>query len=464
MPKRRNTRSKKTTQACLSTTLPPVRDQVETVSPSDRADDPPMTTRAAGVYHGLPSPSTTTTCASSSLSALPPLLSVSEPQSASSAAKAKARETACLVFVKLTSNLEERIIPEETNTNQSHKRTNLERSFAIEDFGDVMAHVEEVEEGLNIAHDVKMAMLEIRGKNGEGVDFQLEERMETVASACRSVELFNLDKRFGFSEEDTRQIVAQAESWSGRKLDREPKTLRQIFNDPMSLLEADTPTKMEKRPKSTNFVALLKFRRLSKLALQDVQAVQKIVTEKSAELPLVPTTAMFRGCLLSDTVPEKIRQSAYDLQFIKENMMDLHDQLLLLRETIRDAMLIWITAGSAAWEYGTAHIHEYPNMKKYEYLRTTLQADNLLAHREEHKILSYFLSSGRSEGVCPELQTKLSKDGQDLNMLSKDWDDRKQRLMDGFLPVEEMVKRLNALNSLEFGEANTLVEKQKCSI
>lgn len=33
---------------------------------------------------------------------------------------------------------------------------------------------------------------------------RFEERMETEASACRSVQLFNLDKRFGFFKEDTR--------------------------------------------------------------------------------------------------------------------------------------------------------------------------------------------------------------------------------------------------------------------
>lgn len=82
-----------------------------------------------------------------------------------------------------------------------------------------------------------------------------------------------------------------------------------------------------------------------------------------------------------------------------------------------------------------------------------LQADIRLRHREDHKVLSYFLSGGRSEGVCPELQTKLSKAGQHLNMSSRDWDDRKQRLMDGFLPVEEMVKRLNAFDSPNVGEA-----------
>lgn len=69
----------------------------------------------------------------------------------------------------------------------------------------------------------------------------------------------------------------------------------------------------------------------------------------------------------SDTVPENKRQSASDLQFIKENRWDLQDQLLPLRELIRDAILIWVTADSAAWVCATAHIHEYPNMKKYEH-------------------------------------------------------------------------------------------------
>lgn len=420
MPKRRNTHLKKTTHAFLSTTLPQAKDQTEVISSIGQADFPLMTTST-------------------------------EPQLTLNATKTKDKETACLMFIKITFNLQEHILVEEADTNQSHGGTNLGKSFAIEDFEEVIAHVEEAEEELNTAHDVKMSKLAIRGKNGKGVDVELDERMETVASACRSVQLFNIDKRFGFCKEDTRQLVAQAGSWSGRKLERAPKTLRQIFNDPMCLLEADAPTKMQKRPEATNSVVLSKFRRLSKLALQDVQ---KIITEENAELSLIPTTAIYRGCRLPDTVPEKIRQSVCDLQFIKESMTSLQEQLLPVRETVRDAMLIWITAGRAAWEYGTAHMHEYPNMKKYEYLRTSLQAENLLAHREEHKILSYFLSGGRSEGVCPGMQTKLSKDGQDLNMSSKDWDDRKQRLMDGFLPVEEMVKRLKVFDSPEVGETN----------
>lgn len=128
----------------------------------------------------------------------------------------------------------------------------------------------------------------------------------------------------------------------------------------------------------------------------------------------------------SDTVPEINGHRPLIFILSRRIGWDLHDQLLpllALRESIRDAVLIWVTAGSAAWVCATAHIHEYPNMREYEYLRTPLQAEIRNTHGQDHKVLSYFLSDDR-----PGLEIKLSKVGQDLNMSSKDWDDRKQRL------------------------------------
>lgn len=53
-------------------------------------------------------------------------------------------------------------------------------------------------------------MLEIKRGKDKAVDVQLDNRTETVASGCQSVQLFNHEKRFGFFREDTRGIVAQA--------------------------------------------------------------------------------------------------------------------------------------------------------------------------------------------------------------------------------------------------------------
>ncbi|MCJ1346316.1 hypothetical protein MMC31_004531 [Peltigera leucophlebia] len=371
--------------------------------------------------------------------------SVPEPQSSSTPALVAItpREKACLVFKAMTTNLEERILAEEADTDLARDRADLGKSFPVGDFQDENEHIEKVEEGLEIAHDVKAMMLQIKRNKDEGLDVQIYERTDKVASASQKMQLFNLEKRFGFFREDTRGIIAQAESWSGRKLEREPRSLRQLFNDPMALIEKDSPTETQKP--ADLVAALSDFRRLSKLALQDVQAFNQIFACEEAKLPGPPTTAPYGGCRLPDIVPERIRKSAWDLQLIKEDMVNLRDRLVPLRERVRDAMIIWMTASSAVWKYGAAHVHEFQSMREYEYLRTSIQAANLLGQREDNNILSYFLSDASSQGVCPELQTKLSQGGRDLAKSNKDWEDRKETLTGCFLPVDEMVKRLSRL-------------------
>lgn len=70
---------------------------------------------------------------------------------------------------------------------------------------------------------------------------------------------------------------------------------------------------------------------LGKVALQDIQTVQKTVTEENAKFPLYlpPLSILAVGFL--DTVLENIRQSACDLQFTKETTMGLHDQFVTRR-------------------------------------------------------------------------------------------------------------------------------------
>lgn len=100
----------------------------------------------------------------------------------------------------------------------------------------------------------------------------------------------------------------------GHKLEREPRTLRQLLSDPMSLFEGDAPTTMETLPKAAGLVATFSdLRRLSKHILQDVQAVQHNIPSGEAKLPWLPISATYHGCRLPDTVPEKIRISACDL-------------------------------------------------------------------------------------------------------------------------------------------------------
>lgn len=393
-------------------------------------------------------------------SATPSSSSVAEPQPDSRITVALAATTpgekACLIFKLLTTNLEERIRAEDADTNLALGRAKLGKTFAIEGYEEEVAHVEEVEEGLDIAHELKKMIMDIKCTKDEGVEVRLDEGIE---SAYRNVQLFNREKIFSFFREDTRGIVAQAESWSGRKFEREPKSLRQIFNDPMCLVEEDISKGIQERPKAVNLaVALLDFRRLSKLVSQDLQAFNENFACEEAKLPQIPDIVTYRGCRLPDTVPERIRKSAWDLQFIKEDMMNLREQLLLLRESIREVMVIWLTANSAAWEYGIAHVHEYPKMREYEYLRTSIQASNVLGQREESKVLSYFLSDGSIRGVCPDLQSNLSKE--ELDKSNKAWDDRQKMLIDIFVSVDEIAKTIRKCNLPKDEEARIASQRK----
>lgn len=159
--------------------MPPlVREQVR---PYGQAGSSSMTTSAAEVSHGLPPPSTITISAPLSSSALSTLSSVSEPQpnprTMPALAAATAREKACLIFNESAINLEERILAEEA---LARDRANLGKIFAIGRFEDEMAHANEVEEGLEVAHDVKSMILKGQMSNltnwNDHVDYEKTSR------------------------------------------------------------------------------------------------------------------------------------------------------------------------------------------------------------------------------------------------------------------------------------------------
>ena len=115
---------------------------------------------------------------------------------------------------------------------------------------------------------------------------------------------------------------------------------------------------------------------------------------------------------------------------------------------LRCSLLIWVTTGKVAWAHGVEHVHEYPDMRKFENFRTALQASNLLGYREKQNPDLLFVRWS-FKGSVSALEAKILKDGLDLSKLRKDWDDRKERFMKLFVPVEEIVERLSRFGSPE---------------
>ena len=181
--------------------------------------------------------------------------------------------------------------------------------------------------------------------------------MKIVGSACRSLKLSNLDKRFSSS---TRILGRSLPRRSRGRVASGRVIPRGWGRDSTSseLAWGGCPYWHAKAAGGGQSCCVDGV--LSKLALTEIPAVQKIVAEENAKLPLyLPPLSMTVG--FSDTLPENKRPLIFNLS--RRIRWDLHDQLLPLRESIHDAVFIWVTAGSAAWVCATAHIHEYPNMK-----------------------------------------------------------------------------------------------------
>lgn len=376
-----------------------------------------------------------------------------------------AMERACKDFEVMTKSLEELSVLEESSGVGKADRVNIAGTFELVDIEGTIQHVESVGIYLRRVHDTKLDTLrkglaekkKIAVGMGSplvimkaGIDQILgryQAWIELVNFALGMVQLFNVEKRFSFFEQDCRHIRYQAEAWAGKKVQDDPPTLRQLFKNPMDLEAVHERTKKPKERKKRDIKAILEDRkRLSKLAIKDTQALNKLVPEQETKLPSLPANITYDGIRIPAAIPQAIRQSAYDLAFICDEIHGLREELLRLRDMIRGTLMIWATTSKKAWEYGKKHIHEFPDMRKYEYTRIALQVSYLIAFREEYKIFAYFVSDDREKGLCPKFEATFVKLGRNPGRLQTEWDERVKKLTNAFIPVDEMLRQMSPLN------------------
>ncbi len=368
-------------------------------------------------------------------------------------------EEACRQFDEMTQSLEEQCTIDEVDEEVNLDRENIGKKFELRDLKGVLLLVDSLEEAFRREHNRKMvtvkttlaetqlaatiSCVESLSGNLNRIVWRYREWNEVVGFSLCIVQLRSLEKRFSLFREDCRDLRRQAEECAGEKLEPVPPTLRKVFSDPTKMLRDDPPRK-DKRQKARDIkIVLGEIRRLIALLIKDVQGVTKSTPNGKAKLPSVPANLTYDGCKLSEAIPLAIRQSAYDLAFTCDEMQEMRGRLLNQREMVRCAMMIWVTTSTETWEYGKAHIHEFSDMRKYEYMRISLRATYLLAFREEVKIMTYILSDDRPKGLCQQLEIKLLKKGRDIGKLSAEWDERVRRFELAFVPLEDMVEQLN---------------------
>lgn len=376
--------------------------------------------------------------------------------------------TACKEFEYLTQSLEQQNLLEEELGLEKVDRLNIAGTFKLVDIEATIEHADEVGKEFSRILDEKFFALDKAAAEtrmiAEDTENQaaaskadldeilthLDKWTELLNFAACTARLFNAPKKFGFFEYDCQPIRNQAEAWVGEIVKNDPPTLRQAFQDPMSLdatMNKMRSGKERKERKQRDIKAILGDKgRLSKLAVKDTQAVNKHVPHEEAKAPSLPDRLTYNGIVLPHDIPQAIRQAAFDLGFLCDDIHEMRGEMLRLRETIRSTLMIWMATSNPVWEYGKEHIHEFPNMRKYEYTRISLEAAYLIAFRVEFKILTYFASDDRPKGLCPEFEANFDKYERSPEKLQDEWDGRAKKLTQTFVSVDEMVEQMHPIN------------------
>ena len=364
---------------------------------------------------------------------------------------------------KETKSLKEMRAQEETDGLDEVDRINVGGTFKLVDIEGTIDLAENTGLYFNQIHNSKLDVLlkrteetkKIAASTGnqaaileaalDDIVGQWEARTDLVNLATCLAQLFNQEKAFGFFEQDCRHIRHRAEGCAGGFVENDPPTLRQLFREPMKL-GVQTKEREAKERKKRDISAILRDSgRLSKLAVKDAESVNKQISEQEAQVPPLPAKLTYDGVGIPTAIPQEVRQSVYDLVFTCNQIHAMRVELMRLREAIGGTLLTWVNTSKEAWEYGTEHIHEFPDLRKYEYTRVALQASYLVAYREEYKLFTYFNSDTTSKGLCAPLEAAFSK-AENIEKINLEWDQRTEKVMNAFSSIEDMVRRIDSLN------------------
>lgn len=375
---------------------------------------------------------------------------------------------ACSEFQYLTAKFEEQYLFEANHGLEKVDRLNIAGTFKLGDIGATIEHVKEVGKEFSRGLDEKFFRLrklaaekrmiaEGTGSHEENLRADLEEILEPCDKwtellnfAVCTTRLFNSHKKFGFFERDCLPVRCQAEAWVGDTVKDYSLTLRQVFQDPMGLDaimdKIETGKVREERKKRDIEVILEEKGRLSKLAVEDTQAMNQHFPHEKAKVQSLPDAFTYNDIVIPLAIPLAIRQAAFDLSFLSDDIHEMQEELSQLRETVRCTLMIWIATSNPVWEYGKEHIHEYPNLRKYEYTRTSLETSYLIAFRAEFKIVTYFASDDRPKGLCPEFEATFDKYERNPEKVRDEWDDQVKKFTQAFAPVDEIVAQMHPIN------------------
>ncbi|KAL8824889.1 MAG: hypothetical protein Q9191_004756 [Dirinaria sp. TL-2023a] len=287
----------------------------------------------------------------------------------------------------------------------------------------------------------------------------VEHLSNVINRCCSSAILFNTEMKFGFPEQVIQDAIGPEEEDSegrGLEFNTEPDiSLRQRFNAPVKVMGIKDKPKKGARPRKSlpALTALAETTRQCKWLSKDVQTLTNSISDDYSHCLQLPKTLCAYGQDIPEDIPQHIRQSLWDVAFLREEMFSLHPPLVEQRDQIRSTLLIWIGSGEEVWKWGVEQIHTLPDFQKYEYMQLDMKAMYQLTFRQDEKVIEFFLSRQKHCPLGSDKSTASIEAFLQVGKLTKDerrvrFDQRFRKLCASLQPVDLMVE---SVRNYKFG-------------
>ena len=180
-----------------------------------------------------------------------------------------------------------------------------------------------------------------------------------LSSMIRQAQLFNIEKRFGFMEENYQALANDDKKCSGEDIPvKLPSSFQQKWNNPSKLVEsASKPRKKKAKKRLAGFEAVDQIQRNIKLAIEKFQELKETISnaEKPVKLPDLPASFTYAGVLVPRDIPDDIRQRHFDAEFAYghvlgfEEYMGLQDEASQQIIQVREMLNIWANVSHEVW-------------------------------------------------------------------------------------------------------------------
>ena len=173
-----------------------------------------------------------------------------------------------------------------------------------------------------------------------------------LISCLRQVQLFNIEKRFGFVE-DSYQVLNIED---GRKPEEDlpaelPRTFCQRLNEPFNRKGPAPKTRQKKGEKKlSGLEALAQLQRNLKLASEEIQELKATNdTQDFEELPCVSPTLTYADVPIPEDIPHHVQQRFSDADFALEQIAVLIEEATAQRVRVHNVLLAWNHASQLVW-------------------------------------------------------------------------------------------------------------------